>query len=224
MQIDYLQNILSARLAFHGTNPDARKFPHAYGFNRTFADTGIRRDKDGTFHTSNAGTLSLRFVGAAHTVYPRGVDHTGWYTDRFRDATVAGVVYRLPGGRGFLAGYSDPWNSAKDHSGPCNLLPQSFETAETAARAADRLAERYAEFLREDDLQQAAVFEGEQADARAVEVRKEVRELIRGIRESRLAPVVCDTLRRQIRALRREARDVRARAAKIVANPYLLAE
>lgn len=223
MQIDYLQNTLSARLAFHKTKPDARKYPHAYGFNRTHEDTGIIRDKDGTFHTSNAGTLSLRFVGAAHTVYPR-VRHTGWYTDRFRDSTVAGVVYRLPGGRGFLAGYSDPWNSAKDHSGPCNLLPRSFDTETAAARAADRLAERYAEFLREDDLKQAALAEKEEADARAAEIREEVRELIRGIRESRLAPVVCDTLRRQIRALRREARDVRARAAKIMANPYLLAE
>lgn len=224
MQTDYLENTLAQRLALHRAHPDARKFPHAYGFNRTFQDRGIVRDSDGTFHTSNAGALSLRFVGAANTLLPRTVNHDGWFTERFQDSTTAGVVYRLPGGRGFLAGYSDPWNSAKDHSGPCNLLPRAFDTPETAARVADRLAERYAEFCRKDDLEQAALAEKEEADARAAEIREEVRELIRGIRESRLAPVVCDTLRRQIRALRREARDVRARAAKILANPYLLAE
>lgn len=219
--VDYLTLPLSARKALHRQHPDARKYPHAYGFNRTFAPGGIIRDSDGTAHTSNVGTLSLRFVGLAGKILPR-LDHTGWYIDRFQDETISGVVYRLPSGRGFLAGYTDPWNSEKDGSGPCNLEFETHATETEAARRADRLAELRAEFLREDSLREEAKVRAEDLTQRVADIREEIRELIRGIRESILAPSVCRTMRDRIRALRAESREARREASAMLANPYVL--
>lgn len=222
MQTDYLTLPLAARLALHRQHPDARKFPHAYGFNRTFAPRGIHRAKDGTAHTSNMGTLSLRFVGLAGDIAPSRDRHTGWYVDRFQDEAVSGVVYRLPSGRGFLAGYTDLWNGAKDGSGPCNLEFEAHPTAEEAARRADRLAEIYAEFLRDDSIQQEAKMRAEDLTERVGTLREEIRELVRGIRESVLAPSICRAMRERIRALRAESRKARREASAMLANPYAI--
>ena len=186
---DYLSQPLAKRLAFHKAKPDARAYPAAYGYLDTNEQTGIVRDVDGTAHTSNIGGLELRFVGAADTVIRS--DHDGWYVDRFCGETVRGVVYRLPSGRGFLAGYSDPWNGAKDGSGPCSLEFEAYETPEAAARAADRLAECAGERYREDALQQEAAGQLEIAEDEAKKARDEIRDLVAGIRESILAPNVC---------------------------------
>lgn len=215
--VDYLTLPLSARLEYHRRNP----YPTLYR-NRTYQKTGIIRDSDGTAHTSNMGALSLRFVGLAGDIAPSRDRHTGWYVDRFQDETVSGVVYRLPSGRGFLAGYTDPWNSEKDGSGPCNLEFETHATETEAARRADRLAELRAEFLREDSLREEAKTRADDLTQRVADIREEIRELVRGIRESILAPAVCRTMRDRIRALRAESREARREASAMLANPYVL--
>jgi hypothetical protein len=217
---DYLSQPLAKRLAFHKSKPGARAYPAAYGYLDTNEGTGIVRDVDGTAHTSNMGELSLRFVGAADTVIR--LDHNGWYVDHSQGETTRGVVYRLPSGRGFLAGYSDPWNGAKDGSGPCSLAFEVFAEPEDAAREADRLAECAGERYREDALQQEAASRLETAEEDAETTREEIRDILAGIRESTLAPSVCAVLRAKVRELRGEYLAGIRKAREYVANPYLL--
>lgn len=218
--MDYLKKPLSERFAIlkmQGVET-MRLYSAGYGFAQfesRVADS--LRWRDGTVQSSNR-PHRLRFVGAAHKlVYLR---HTGWYVDNCQSETTSGVVYRLPKGRGFLAGYSDPWNGEKDGSGPHSLdCSEVHETAEEAARRADRLAELYAEFCREDDAKQAAESRIESIrDEELPELREQVRALAEGIRQSKLAPVVCDAMREKIRALRREMGKLHALSAKLSRN------
>ena len=65
---------------------------------------------------------------------------TGYYCDGWESEVTHGIVVRLPGGRGFLAGYVDPCNE-----GAACFDMEIAPDADTAARWADRMAERYAE-------------------------------------------------------------------------------
>lgn len=68
---------------------------------------------------------------------------SGYYCDRHGDQTIRGVVFRLPRGRGFLAGWSMGEGMAS------SLDFDIFDSAEDAARAADSMAESAAEAERE---------------------------------------------------------------------------
>lgn len=71
----------------------------------------------------------------------------GWFTDSEDQSEVArGVVYRLPHGRGFVAGVADPCNVGPAMLAVCEA-PE--DDAMTAARYADQLAEWYAESERD---------------------------------------------------------------------------
>ena len=148
-----------------------------------------------------------RFRGLAHKLVRLG--HTGWYTDEDGNGELArGVVYLLPHGR-FTAGVADPFNSDKDGQGPCifdvdergNLT--LYDDEQEAARAADRLAELYAESEREHDakFQQGQRLEEQRDDAqRELESKRDdVRALLAEIRKSRLSPGLCDRLRAQVK-------------------------
>jgi len=218
---DYLSQPLARRLAFHKAKPDARKYPAAYGYLDTNEGTGIVRDVDGTAHTSNIGGLCLRFVGAADTILTH-LRHKGWYVDSNHDNVTRGVVYRLPGSRGFLAGYSDPWNGDDEGMGPCSLEFEAFDDPEDAARRADRLAEMAGERYRKDTMELDAAYRLEEAEVDAKRARNEIRDILAGIRESTLAPSVCAVLRAKVRELRREYLAGIQQARRYVADPYLL--
>lgn len=65
--------------------------------------------------------------------------HTGWFIDEFCDETYHGIVARLPGSRGFLAG----WSMGE---GMITVLERYiYEDIEDAAHAADSIAENAAE-------------------------------------------------------------------------------
>lgn len=68
--------------------------------------------------------------------------HTGWYTDSDCGETAKGIVIALPHGK-FLAGYHASSN------GETVIYPRIEWDADTAARAADGLAQYYAESERE---------------------------------------------------------------------------
>lgn len=149
-----------------------------------------------------------RFRGLAHKLVRLG--HTGWFTDEDggNGELARGVVYLLPHGR-LIAGVVDPFNSDKDGQGPCifdvdergNLT--LYDDEQEAARAADRLAELYAESEREHDarFQRERQLE-EQRDEAQQELdskRQDVRALLAEIRDSRLSPGLCERLRAQVK-------------------------
>ncbi len=71
------------------------------------------------------------------------ISHTGWFCDEDQSDKIRGIVFRLPNGRGFLAG----WSMGKHMSSAVD--PEIFETAEEAAYAADSAAETAADSQRE---------------------------------------------------------------------------
>lgn len=72
------------------------------------------------------------------------IDHEGWFTDPdFQDQTIRGIVFRLPHGRGFLAGWSMGESMAAE------VGRRIYQSDREAARAADRDAESVAERERE---------------------------------------------------------------------------
>lgn len=219
--MDYLKKPLRARLSQFRKNLDGfRRYPMAYGGMWTNDGRTLPRHTDGTVHDSNFGGHGLRFVGASHSILSR-LRHRGWYTDSFQSESCFGIVYRLPNGRGFLAGYTDPWNSNKDGSGPHSLdWTCSYATPEEAARAGDSMAERYAEECREDDAKQQAEAAIEQEREDIKTARERFRHLAAGIRESRLAPAVCDEMRSAIRGIRREIRDSVSRIRELQKDPW----
>jgi hypothetical protein len=92
----------------------------------------------------------MRGLGFAHDVIRaetgRRPDGEGYYIDSDFDEIVRGVVFRLPGGRGFVAGVADPHNDGPAMVAVCEAPEDS---ALEAARLADHLAECYAEAVRE---------------------------------------------------------------------------
>jgi hypothetical protein len=71
------------------------------------------------------------------------IDHTGWFCDEFEDNKIRGVVFRLPHGRGFLAGWSmgESMASGVDYA--------IHDDVRDAAYAADGIAEHRADCERE---------------------------------------------------------------------------
>lgn len=146
--------------------------------------------------------------------------HTGWYVDHFQDETTHGIVLQLPARNRntlFMSACSDPWNKN------AGIVEQRlYDDREDCARSADGLAEYYAEFCREDDLKQAAEHDMEELREEIKKNRAHIKQLVAGIRESQLAPAVCDEMRRTIRTLRQECRDAIDRIAKIEAEPWIV--
>ena len=196
---DYLTTPLTKRRAFHKANPNARAYPAAYGYIDTREGQGMRRDSDGTTPSYSA---DLRFAGISDEILK--LRHEGWYVDRYRHEVTRGVIYRLPSGRGFLAGWTDPWNADKDGRGPCNLELRSHPDEREAARAAERLAELAAERMVEDSLEQEAQYRLEQALEDATRVRNDIRDIIGDMRDQSIHGVAYATLCRKIRDLRRD--------------------
>jgi len=91
------------------------------------------------------GEVPLRFVGYADEL-DRSIRHDGWYSDAHQEATLRGMVYRLPARDGedrYLSGYEE------SDSGSV-VLYLDIQTDETdAARFSDRVAERLADDSRE---------------------------------------------------------------------------
>ena len=196
MKTDYLSRPLRQRAFIRSKDPvNFAKYPQAVG--------GIwtKEGRGSSFECGPSGVMAwiespdFRFVGPSHEILPR-LRHKGWFADDQCGEVTMGVVYRLSHGR-FVAGCSDPWNCDKRGAGPFLLEDSVFDCPEEAARRADRLAEIYGEFLRADAAKQ-------QAKEELAQLREDARELVAGIRQSRLAPSVCDRLRRDFKALRRD--------------------
>lgn len=94
------------------------------------------------FYLASDGMPGLRWTWADDVI---SLGHRGWYCDEFQDSTIRGVVFRLPRGRGFLAGWSMGESMASAMSYTIH------DTAKEAARAADEEARIAAEREREHE-------------------------------------------------------------------------
>lgn len=107
------------------------------------------------FYLDSDGMPGLRWQWADEVVRLR---HKGWYCDAFQDSVIRGVIFRLPGARGFLAG----WSMGEQMSSA--VAYDIHDTAEDAARAADELAriaaEEQREFEQKESEAAAAIREG----------------------------------------------------------------
>lgn len=173
-----------------------------------------------------------RFVGLAHSIIVR-LGHTGWYTmEDYRDELARGVVYLLPHGR-YIAAMADPCNSHKDGTGPCvieckpNGQPYIYGDKEDAARAADSLAEVYAEgereYRRQESERMALEEKIDECEKELDALRSDARGLVDGIRESTLSPSLCERLRAELKSMRakmhREYLDMRQAAKELSELP-----
>lgn len=147
------------------------------------------------------------------------LDHTGWFVDSYQSESQSGIVREVKTAKGprYLACVPDPFNGDKEGNGPCrvecwgNGSPVWYDCEREAARNADGAAESSAEEMREYDEQwQKRATAEETADEMQAAIktaRKEARELIAGIRESTLAPSLCQRMRREVARLREESRE-----------------
>jgi len=113
------------------------------------------------------------------------IDHRGWWTNDLGDGeTIRGVVFRLPHGRGFLAGH------AMGEGMLSTLCCKVWDNERDAAYEADRMAERAAQ--KERDYQRAwrAGMDAADLETTIRDFRTELLALIREFREfSRLGRV-----------------------------------
>ena len=119
--------------------------------------------------------VPFRFVGYADEL-ARSIGHNGWYSDAHQDATLRGMVYRLPARDGearYLSGYEE------SDSGSV-VLYRDIETDETdAARFADGLAERIAEDSREySEAWQAGQDASNEVNDALQDLRREVSRIV----------------------------------------------
>lgn len=134
--------------------------------------------------------LGLRIAGYADEC-AKGLRHTGWYTDDNQDSKLRGIVVQLtakpwPGPRGYngrscryIAGYEE-----SDNDGLMLYPAEMYDTVYDAAVAADRLAEIAAERAREYNEAWQAGSRVADLESQAREVRKEIRDLGRTMREA----------------------------------------
>ena len=133
--IHNLMRPVSARL-------ESRKHCGPYYGNPAYA--GI--DNSRFFYLNSDFMPTLRWQWADSIVQ---LDHNGWYSDDFEDQTIRGFVMRLPKNRGFLAGWSMGENMASE------IEVDIYPDQESAAYAADTMAEHAAERQRDYEREQA---------------------------------------------------------------------
>lgn len=77
------------------------------------------------------------------------IRHTGWFADDYQDTKYRGLVFRLPHGRGFLAGYSMGEQMAS--SVDFYLYRDEVDAAYAADALAQQAADREREYLAETE-------------------------------------------------------------------------
>jgi len=197
----------------------------------------------------NPDDVGLRMVGDAHNIVR--LDHTGWYCDNFGDGpTATGVVLQLPGRNRrprFLAGIADPhndgpvlvdvgtiwegeeveWIPPRDGWGgywAWTDNPREHDGCRSAAREADRLAERYAETEREYNMALAAgcywrhtvdEMQAERASVRALLAERKAAKT-----DSPSYPTICAAIRRVIVEKLERIRNLRERRDALASGDY----
>lgn len=160
------------------------------------------------------------------------IQHTGWYTDHHQDGKTRGVVFLLKHGR-YLAACTDPWNWDEKHDcGPVMFdctgggRLEIYTSERDAALAADGLAQRWAEFCREDDAVETAKADIEFNLDEIKRLKDERMDFIRQRdRESEsISPTALTLYADKIESLKRDIVDLRKRNQKLKENYWLAVE
>jgi hypothetical protein len=142
--------------------------------------------------------------------------------------TVSGAVLQLPGQDGearFVPAVADPFNDDcyLADFGDVYAAPghDCEEAKRDAARAADGMAERYAETEREYQTLETAKMRQEEARERICDARKQASALIADMRTCghALPPSIRDTLRLRVRALRADVASAAKEIRDLTRNP-----
>lgn len=187
---DYLAQPLASRLARRKREGESnfREYAAAYG--------GIFT-REGMANPETVETIQPRNVRPCHKV--ANIRHTGWYTDAHQQEAARGVVGLLPHGR-YVAGIQDPWGN------PPVWGRESFDCETTAARAADGMAERWAEECREDSAKHEAEARIEENMEELSAIRDTIRKLARSLKGLSLPGPVCDAVKAQLSQSLRQKR------------------
>ncbi|MDD3885139.1 MAG: hypothetical protein PHW66_09470 [Gallionella sp.] len=150
-------------------------------------------------------------LGPVGKLYPRMIDHNGWYSDTHYDALIVGHVCRMRCPRGTLyipATLCTGWDGTVHYLGDAELVPKGATEEEhdracrEAARSADHYAEREAEEAREDNAKSLAESDIEQAREEIHGINQTTLSLIREIKQhgKKYTPAVCIALASTIKA------------------------
>lgn len=140
---------------------------------------------------------------------------TGWYCDNFQEECLHGFVFRLPRGRGFLAGWTMGGQMC------ASVSREIFDNEAAALLEANWMAEKAAEKMREEDMKF-------QAEQQIQEKREEIQRIrgtlkrVLGARK-RLAmavPEVCEDLASYVSDQLQEIRKARKRIALLEREPW----
>lgn len=235
MKTNAINPALASRLAAKKAGKYRSPFSRSSFFGGTPFQVGDYKYTFGRWAESPEDCLTWK--GNAHSI-TGGRHHCGWYTDEdgMNGEVVFGVVYALPARRGFIAGINDPFNGDKEGRGPCvvevkeNGSPFVYDDETDAARAADSLAERYAEVQREHNAKYEECSKAQDDEQEALseldDIRGNVRALVSEIRASVLSPGLCKRLRDDIKRQRSRMHslwdDIRAARQVLADNPGIL--
>jgi hypothetical protein len=183
-----------------------------------------------------------RFFADAFEKMPGYVDHVdahevshrlplGWYCDTFQHQTIKAAVISIRHPQKlntdndshvfYLAGtYSE------DYDGVTIYTDKLFESQNSAAYYADRLAEKEAEQSREDDEKFHAEQKIEQLKADYHELNIDGLALIKEIKQAAgsFTPHICATLKNEIMATVREKKQLLKSIKKLIEQPWTIAE
>jgi hypothetical protein len=189
------------------------------GFTPEYSSKFERENRVNRYRWVENLSNGLRKAGDAHAIAK--LDHTGWFTDSFQDETVHGEVYRLPSRKGkalFVPAVNDPNND----DCACLDFSRITEDETQAARWADEMAQRWAEFERE-------YREKEAAENRLSEIADEIKEAYQTFRRIAMeikaskvqdVAIVRELVRDKWRETKREIKRLRRERKKIEAEGY----
>jgi hypothetical protein len=195
--------------------------PPAIIYNPEWKPEGLPRERWRCVENASRG---LRVAGFADELIR--LNHKGWFVDPFEfgGEVARGAVLMLPHGV-YVPAIADPWN---DNAYICDFrdLHTGEDGKTDAARAADYMAECYAETERDYRAKDAA----EQAIAEAREsicdARKTATRLVMDLRTAgqTLPPSVRETVRLRVRALGAEVSAAVKRIRTLIDNPFAIVE
>jgi hypothetical protein len=181
---------------------------------RTFAAPSNARGPAGQIYSETLGQYGQP-LGAAHALFPRSFDHSGWYADNYQDALIVGHVYRMRCPRGTLyipATVNTGTDGAVYYINDAERAPKGAteEQHDQACRGAAKSADYYAEIEADESREYEAKDRAEQdiIEARAAihETNKAALALIREAKAQPggYTPAVCAAVRASIAGYLRE--------------------
>lgn len=209
---------LAAIQTLRTTRSDLWKSPGLDDHWRTYATkaypAGIHwRGNDRSEFYTDRPRQFFRFTGYCDDIHS-AIRHRGWFVDSFQDETARGIVYQLPARNGecrYLAGVEDPWANTFFET----IL---YEDKVEASRAANGLAESFAEHCREDHEEQERLREIKENQQEATSLRNRIRILSRSIRVGYAhPPEIASAAKRHLQSLRRELLRLNEETAKLAA-------